>query len=59
MKFKKPSINIVQNKRHLFCQHTSENEAPQGVSAIEQYEKMKHLPTGKGRRIAKIPRLFS
>ena len=28
------------------------------VPAIEQYEKMKHLPTGKGRRIAKIPRPF-
>ena len=32
--------------------------APQVVPAIEQYEKMKHLPTGKGRRIAKIPRPF-
>ena len=30
----------------------------EGVPAIEQYEKMKHLPTGKGRRIAKIPRPF-
>ena len=29
MKFKKPSINIVQNKRRLFCQHVPTNEATQ------------------------------
>ena len=52
-----PIRRILKNKI-LFIKAKHIKSLPRGVSAIEQYEIQTYLPTGKGRRIVKIPRPF-